>query len=64
MAPWGPLDAPPHGPPRTPKQVSWPHRLLRSPRLHYKLSEDPSKVAAGPMEPLPLHPLGPCRPTP
>ena len=58
---------PPHGPPRTPKQVSWPHRLLRSPRLHYKSSEDPSSVAVDPMKhllPLPLDPLGPCRPTP
>ena len=41
--------------------------LLRSPRLHYKSSEDPSSVAVDPMIhllPLPLDPLGPCRPTP
>ena len=75
MAPWDSLDvslnpleppAPPNRPPGTPKQVSWPHRLLRSPELHHKSSEDPSNVAADPLEHLtpPLDSLGPCRPTP
>ena len=59
MALWDPLDAlldslappgPPHEPPRTPKQVSWPHTDSRSPRLHYKSSEDPSNVTADPVE--------------
>ena len=67
-APLDPLGipGPPYRPPQTPKQVSWPHRLLRSPELHYKSSEDPSNVAADPMEHLthPPDPLGPCRPTP
>ena len=50
---------PPHEPPRTPKQVSWPHTDSRSPRLHYKSSEDPSNVTADPVEHLTLPPWPP-----
>ena len=47
--PMGSLDAPltpwdPLAPPRTPKQVSWPNRLFRSPQRYYKSPEDPSKA--------------------
>ena len=75
MAPWDALKAPldpvkplfPNlldlpGPLNSPLNLIGP---LRSPRLPYKLSEDPSNVADDPMGhiQLPLDPLWPCRPT-